>query len=99
MVVAKLSPDGYVAQVLIGTRTQTLIITGRRPTLRNCWPSGARHRLRRRRGGILGLGPFGEMDGHYLSPRGAARKAAMNAYRSAPDLSGNESRLVGPPKN
>ena len=29
-VVAKLSRDGYVVHVLIGTRTQTLIITGRR---------------------------------------------------------------------
>jgi len=32
VLVAKLSRDGYVAQVLIGTRTQTLIITGRRLT-------------------------------------------------------------------
>ena len=29
VVVAKLSRDGYVAQVLIGTRTKALIITGR----------------------------------------------------------------------
>ncbi len=32
VVVAKLSHDGYVAQVLIGPRVQTLIITGRRLT-------------------------------------------------------------------
>jgi len=32
IVVAKLSRDGYVAQVLIGTRTQTLIITGHKLT-------------------------------------------------------------------
>jgi hypothetical protein len=32
VIVAKLSHDGYVVQVLIGTRTQTLIITGRRLT-------------------------------------------------------------------
>jgi hypothetical protein len=30
VVVAKLSRDGYAAQILTGTRTQTLIITGRR---------------------------------------------------------------------
>ena len=30
VVVANLSRDGYVAQVLIGTQTQTLIITGRK---------------------------------------------------------------------
>ena len=32
IMVAKLSRDGYVAQVLIGTRMQTLIITGRKLT-------------------------------------------------------------------
>jgi hypothetical protein len=32
VVVARLNRDGYVAQVLIGSRTQTLIITGRRLT-------------------------------------------------------------------
>jgi len=43
VIIAKLSRDGYVCQVLTGTRVQSIITTGQKLTRRSYWRSMRRH--------------------------------------------------------